>query len=115
MLVSPLRIFATLAMAVAVAEAITPCIISCAQSASASSGCNLYVLLSHRRWTSFPHVSFFLASMLVRARAKPSRMQPALVSRRTARREISNYSWRSNRRGVLFSEPVLAYHNVPLF
>jgi hypothetical protein len=58
MLVSPLRIFATLAVAAAVGvSALAPeCVITCFTSAMELSGCaGLCVLLAHRRWTSFPH------------------------------------------------------------
>jgi hypothetical protein len=61
MLVSPLRIFATLAVATAVGvSAQDACMLSCFAGAVSPSTCtSLYVLFAHRHWTSFPH-AFFL-------------------------------------------------------
>jgi hypothetical protein len=67
MLVSPLRIFATLAVTAAVGvsaqslDLAPECAINCWTSAMALSGCaSLYVLLAYRRRTSFPHTFFLL-------------------------------------------------------
>ena len=62
MFVSLLRIFAALFVAAAVgvsAQDVSPCVTTCVMNAEPAGGCTgLYMLLSHRLWTSIPHALF---------------------------------------------------------
>lgn len=66
MLVSPFRIFATLAVATAVGvSAQDACMLNCFAAAVSPSTCaTLYVLLAHSRWTSFLMRSSFSSTDL---------------------------------------------------
>jgi hypothetical protein len=123
MLVSPLYIFASLAMAAAVgvsAQDASPCVLDCANKAVAPSGCDgLYVLLAHY-WAattgppSLMHSSF-LATMLVCATTWPSSLQLPLVSRIIARQMTSKRPYNCIRRDAACSTHTRMCPLIPAF
>jgi hypothetical protein len=95
MLVSHLRLFATLAVAAAIgvsAQVEDLCMASCTVNSESPDTCpNSYVVFAHRHWTSFPHALFLLAPTPgVCAPMRPTRPQSPLVSSRNARKQTCN-------------------------